>query len=431
MDNFDFIYPSFEPSRHALYDELAVPLVAPLPYVHADALSKHMDNAMFWAVLELDLRGHVNRPSGRDFRCIAYYADDPDVTAYCAEHQGSYLTVLGMPFVRRLAKVCQRLGDALLPLDLACFPASRDIPPLAYDGVLSQLLQGDVEVSGTEAAQIAAAWPHVETNAREGAPLELGAFVLFHDLVRLVWLHEWAHALCGHAVLARSHLGLDRLHEFSAERQSAQIVDGFGFPRNEVLQALEMHADEFAARYCVSALLRGPDPVEQITGSGTNLSERLILFNLACCIFAVMWATAEQRYQPGMTIYPPRDARLSGKTPLFLTYPTSHPPAELRYMRFRDFQRDQLVGFAKEEPAATDVHSFVDAYSHSMIYRIAQLDRTFWKLLDVTPNAFKSPKMQRLIAYEAHLLEISMALSPRAEEAGFVPTAECAVPLGD
>ena len=105
-----------------------------------------------------------------------------------------------------------------------------------------------VEVSRAEALKIVAGWPAADTCA---AQLPLGGFALFYDLLRLVWLHEWAHALCGHAGLAHKELGLLRLHEFAAEREGEDVVEGLGFPRHEVMQALELHADGFATRYCV------------------------------------------------------------------------------------------------------------------------------------------------------------------------------------
>jgi hypothetical protein len=287
--------------------------------------------------------------------------------------------------------------------------------------VLGQLLNGDVEVSEAEALKIVADWPAADTRA---AQLTLGAFALFYDLLRLVWLHEWAHALCGHAVLAQEQLGLLRLHEFAAERESRELVDGLGFPRHEVLQALELHADEFATRYCVGELLWGRDPVGDLAGPSINLVERVVIFNLACCVFAVIWTSAEQRYQPGMSFYPERPPLSSDEPePLYVTYPTSHPPAALRYMRFRDFQRDLAAQFAKSTPGAATLGGAIDGHSLRVLNELAELDPRFYRLLYNTPGPAKTPETKRLIAYEAHLLKIGAALTPLLAQAAFLPTA--------
>jgi len=290
------------------------------------------------------------------------------------------------------------------------------------DEMLAALLSGDAEVSPAEAREIVAGWPAPGTR---GAQIPLGAFALFHDLLRLVWLHEWAHALCGHAALVRDSLGLVRLHEFAADRAGNELVAGLGWPRHEVLQSIELHADEFATRYCVGQLLSGQDTVGELAGPSINLVERLVIFNLACCVFAVMWAEAEQRWQPGISFYPPRPSLDSDRPePLYVSYPTSHPPAALRYMRFRDFQQEQVMQYALRNPKAATLGPAIDGHSFLMLEALAPLHPRFWRLRDDTPGPARTPEVGRLIAYETHLLKIGRALAPLLEKTGYVPTAD-------
>lgn len=414
---FDFIYPSAPERAHPLYDRLSIALVAPRAHVACNALTRHMDQAMVWAALDLDLRTHRNLATERSFDCASYYADDANTVAWCAMHEGAYLATIGMPFVRRLVKVCQRIADAVLPL----MPDGRAAEgrTIERDAELAALLQGNAAVSEAEALAIVAAWPGADT---QGAQIGLGAFALFYDLLRLVWLHEWAHALCGHVALAQEQLGLARLHEFAAERESDATMDGFGFPRYEVLQTLEMHADEFATRYCVGEILWGTDPMGDLAGPSINLIERLVVFNLACCVFAVMWADAERHFLPGETLYPTREQQDEGL--LFVTTKTSHPPAPLRYLRFRGFERDLVVHYAQHNPSAAQLPLWVDARSFGLLDPLSQLDPRFYGLRAETPVVARTPDMSRLEAYEAHLLEVATALRPQLERCGFVPTVD-------
>jgi hypothetical protein len=287
---------------------------------------------------------------------------------------------------------------------------------------LAQLLSGETAVSTKEALGIVSAWPKPGKQEQRS----LGAFAVFYDLLRLVWMHEWAHALCGHAAVAKSTMGLAQMHEFSAARQEARPVPEVGgYPANEVLQAMEIHADEFAVRYLVGAILWGSDPVGDLAGPHINLVERLVIFNLACCVFAVIWSSAEQRYQPGLTYYPPRPPLASNDPePLYVTFPTSHPPAALRYMRFRDFQGDLTLRFASQNPGAAPLSAQVDAHSFLLLDELADLDPRFYQLRVDTPSISKTPEVKRLIAYEERLLEIGTALTPLLERACFVPTAD-------
>src|SRR5437773_1327983 len=179
------------------------------------------------------------------------------------------------------------------------------------------------------------------------------------------------------------------------------------------MQALELHADEFATRYCVGELLWGHDSVGDLAGPDINLVERLVIFSLACCVFGVMWASAEQRYQPGMSFYPKR-APLDSDEPetLYALYPTSQAPAALRYMRFREFQGDLAMQYAMRKPGATTLGVAIDSPSRLVLYELAKLDPRFYRLLADTPGISKTPEVKRLIAYEAHLLKIGAALRP-------------------
>ena len=414
----DFLTPSGAPDLNAADEGLVVALDAPPPYFKRNALSEHLWTAIWHPINHLSAMDHRNAKSGKPFRCLSYYSDDPDVHAYCAVHDEVHLATIGASFVCQLVKICERIGRIL-----AFRPRSGGTEQaqgaVGRDDVLRDLLNGDLAVSDREAETIVASWPAAST---DHAQIPLGEFALFYDLIRLIWLHEWAHALCGHVRYISRDLGMLRLYEFSAERMLDQRVDGVDAPRNEVLQALEIHADEFATRYCIEQILRGYDPVGQMSGPTVDLVDRLLIFNTACCVFAMVWSLAEQKRQPGISFYPPRqELTSSAPDPMFVPYNTSHPPAVLRYYRFRGFQRD-LAYEAAEYGTPGTLSSPVDFLSYRFVEQLGQADARFYQLISSTPLAVPTPTINRVKAYEQRLLEVLERVSPQLEELGYAPT---------
>jgi len=96
------------------FERIALALVAPRPYVAKNPLWDHMYNAIEPALIDLIVCEYVNLRSGKEFDCIAYYADDPYAIAFCAAHDDLYLAAIGAPFVRRLVKICNREFSAAM-----------------------------------------------------------------------------------------------------------------------------------------------------------------------------------------------------------------------------------------------------------------------------------------------------------------------------
>lgn len=388
--------------RGAGLEKLREALVAPPVYEAKNPISDHLWTAIRFPVADLTARQYVNRKVEREFECFSYYCDDSYVRAYCAAHGDSYMATLGIQFVRILVKVCNQLAPALERRPRTNRPKKKG-PVLKRDPVLASLIEGDVEVSEAEALAIVSAWPAANTR---GAQIELGGYTLFYDLVRLIWLHEWAHALFGHVGFTSQKLGLAQLHEFSTDRVGEEIVSGLRYPKYEVLQSLEIDADEFATRYCVSQLLWGYDPIGQMAGPTVDLVDRLLFFNIACCVFAVIWSRAEQRYSSRMTYYPP--------------FKTSHPPAALRYLRFRDFERHLATQYSMQ--SAPTLSPLVDAWSVLFLDRMGSVNQDFRDLLHETQGGLTTPSMERLDAYQARLLEVGGALQPYLTAFAFDPS---------
>lgn len=394
-------------------DLLTISLMAPARYKGSNDFARHLDAAMASVALDMELLDHVNMATGQRFECTAYYADDSETQAWCARHGSAHFSVLGITFARRLAAICQRIADAVLPLNLSAEPRED----LLHDPELATLLRDDASVSDNQLHAIVLRWPDPGSLAMQ-RPLD--GCALFYDMLRLVWMHELAHALCGHVAFVQERLGMQQLHEFAAERLEDAKASS-GPPRHELLQTLEVHADDFAARYCVGQMLAGSDPVNEMMGPRIDLGQRQVVFNLACCIFTIMWSEAERRYLPDVSFR--AGISPTGKPHIHTVTPTSHPPAALRYMRFRGTQQSLCEEFSKRRPesAAQTLSLLVDAASFGLVVELAQLDPAFERLLVTTPLLARTPDMKILEAYEDELMELSAMLAPVLARNGYVP----------
>jgi len=423
VNGIDFIGPSRR-RADTEFDALRATLGAPPPWFADNALSAHLTQAMWPPATFFSAQDHVNSATGRPFSLAAYYADDADIIAYCDADGDRHLAMIGAPFVWRLVKVCDSLEGALA-IRPRIGVTHEAAPRVAHDPGFAALLVGDDPVSEAEALDIVSGWPVADN---DGQQIELGPYALFHDLIRLIWIHEWAHALTGHVRFAARDLQLMGLQEFSAERTAFRMPLSEHPPAHEVFQAMELHADEFATRFCTQQILWGYDPIGRMAGPRVDLVDRLLIYNVAFCLFAVMWSIAEERYSPEQSFYPPRDATPGpGPAPIFTSFTTTHPPAALRYMRFRDFQR-QLVLPAREQ-YGENLMVLVDAVSYEFLSEaLTDLDGHFHALLAETPMWVRTPTMKTLIAYESHLLPLSDFLKPFLVELGYRPTRD---PMAD
>jgi hypothetical protein len=423
MPGFDFIWPHDKSQDTSKLDMLPDVFGSANPYFSDSPLSKHLFNAMWYPATYFSLQNHINIANGQAFKCLSYFADDPDVIANCVARGDGHVATVGAPFVRRLVKICDRL-DAVLQHRPRIPQLDRQVESAVLDPLLSELLSGDRDVSESEALDIVSSWPDPD---KESHQVELGPFALFYDMIRLIWVHEWAHALIGHARFVSRDLHLVAFHEFSADRAAAKMHEGSDYEATEVFQALELHADEFSTRYNARQILWGHDPIGRLAGPNVDLIDRLLIFNIAFCVFATVWLIAEQRFWPGMSFYPHRRPLESNEPePLFEPFTTTHPPAALRYLRFRGFQRD-LTYEASADYGPT-LSTSVDAVSFNIVEILANADGRFYTLSSVTPLVASTPTMKRLDAYEAHLLAISEWLAPKLAELGYRPTTD---PLAD
>jgi hypothetical protein len=400
------------PKPYSWYSEVLPLPSLPKPYRRDNPIWKHLFQASIGDSEILTRRNHINPASLEQFKCISYYSEDQPGIASSSKEEFGYLATLSTASVRQFIKISSKIGTALDRWK------NRSItqPKLERDPQLDALLEGNSKVSESEALEIISNWPSPFGEKQ----IDLGSYTIFYDMIRLIWLHEWAHALCGHLTFVKMELGLDRLQEFSMERAGTDSNKKLPFPRENVMQALEIHADAFATTYCVNGILQGYDPMATIAGRTINLVDRLFMFNVACCLFTVIWSLAERKFAPEDTFYPPPSS-----TTLSQITKSTHPPAALRYSRFRHFQRELTVKYGFQLGGQyADLNISVDAVSLRFIGTLGEISGYFPSvLLAVTPFIASTPTMKRLDDYEKQLDEIGNTyLRPKLEKLCYLPT---------
>src|SRR2546426_4684968 len=418
MTGIDFIGPSLRSAENQLANEIARFQGLPKPYRRNNRISEYLSRASFFDAFELGVQNHRNHGSGEMFRCLSYYSEDEENPARASKEEFGYVVILSAEFIRRLVKISSRLEAALDRRPRASSKptlAGRE-PVLRQDRELNTLLAGDRPVSEPEGLRINSKKPP------ERPQIELGSWAVFCDLMRLIWLHEWAHALCGHLALLKNRRGISTFSEFSTKRSGGSPNEGRNFAPNEIMQALEVHADEFAVRYCIDGILWRRDPVAEIAGPRIDLVDRLLIFNVACSVFTIVWALEEAKYSPDDTFYPPALSVVSDKpSPIFVPTKSSHPPAVLRYDRLRAFQRELSTRYAVSS-GHPELRLAVDSFSFDFLRTLGEISGYFPALEPMTVFIGHTHVQQQLEAYGDYLVEIGASLTPELERFCYLPT---------
>lgn len=407
MDGIDWIWPNSKPT-----EERAKTLKGGLLKELDQDLALHLMNAVLPLADKLTERNHVRAATGQPFRCLAFYTPDEYGSASCQGTLEQYLTGMSAGFMRKLVKAASLVEPALAVRN----EKEGTVKPSPE---MAKLLEGTLTVSPEEAAACTQTWPHPVSFGEENG---LGAYTVFYDLIRLIWVHEWAHALCGHVAFSKEALNLHVFEEFSPERSALDQKQEARFQRNEILQAFEIHADTFSVCTCMIEILYGDDPAGRMAGPTVNLVDRLLMFNVACCLFAVMWSLADFQNSPEESYF-----ATSAPTPsedpsrIFHVVDATHPPAYLRYSNFRDRQREYATKYGQEQ-GHPEFGPMVDAYSFLFLEKLADLCPYFENLKVITPVIAKTPTMKVVFAYADYLAEVSTMLGPYLSEYSFLPT---------
>lgn len=310
-------------------------------------------------------RDHA-RADGKRLRCTSCFIENLDTTAFAGYAPNRAVALLDAGHVARMAAICDRLTPLLRqPL------GGKDRQKFTRDLPLVRLLRRFVTPDWSQGDTIARGFPDP---SRRGAGF--GGYMVLSDLIRLIWVHEWAHVMLGHVDL-NSMMGHTGLDEHSARRDGNSVGALEGMPWPHVLQFFELHADQFAVSFLTQQVLRGYDPAGAMAGAEVDLIQRLCALAAACAVFAVDSFLKEDKADPNLA---------------------THPSAGMRYMCM--LQQIETVAI-EYDPGLTIART----YTYRMIEDLVALSEDFYDLIQITPMLFKTPRYKEMCRVSDYLFE--------------------------
>jgi hypothetical protein len=301
---------------------------------------------------------------GYTFTNLSYYTKTAGEEALSEYFDGISRATVSLGVVRQLAGIAHACWQALVPL------VSRDKPAASkVHGLDAQrLLAGDQTVDASAFRQIITPYPRLLGFNPDHEGDTDDEFILFGDMLRFVWCHEWVHGLAGHSQKLRKRFGVSRFGEMEPAESGSETA--------HLRRALEFEADAVSVDILITQIFRGEDIPGRLVSFEGDLGFRVALFVLAISFMATHWSELERK----------------------LTQPNrSHPPAALRYLRVWGMARQYLVDVARTEDFAT-----FSGVAAPAIFMMAEVVPAFMDLERVTPVVARTPSMSQ---FEAEMLE--------------------------
>jgi hypothetical protein len=305
------------------------------------------------------------RADGQALHCLSVMASSIGTTAYAGVSDDKFHVVLGAEHVARIAFLCDRLTPAIRKTQDESIALGKDFG-------LQQVLRRFRIPTWEEANEAARNFPDTFSN---GNPF--GGYMVFHDAIRLIWVHEWAHVLLGHAAVWDVFGPAGAFAEHSDARNSVFDDKLAGVPWAFALQSFELQADQFAARFLAQQILRGYDPASEMAGPSVDLVQRLAVLAAACGLLAIDTFLVD------------------GERP---AQNSSHPSAMLRYMTMLHTIEETTMELAPE------VTPWVRVASFNLIRDLCELCGDFYPLMSVTPMIAKTPLYKDLCNVQDYLM---------------------------
>lgn len=252
---------------------------------------------------------HKDR-EGYTFTNVSYYTNDDADVAMSTDLAGVCRSTVSTGFVRQIAglahSVCPRLPESIFIG--AAKPPVVDLDPTA-------VMTGQRTVTDEEFLAIIRRYPRLFGMNRdqadgEGTDIE---YLLFADMLRFAWVHEWVHGLSGHVRALAERLGLSTLDEREALGDQDDVC---------LRRAFEFEADGIASQILLMAISRGEDP-GRLVDFQDGYAARVALLVLAGAFMTTHWAMVE-RSRPGEGL-------------------RGHPDAALRLLQMWDWAADHLL----------------------------------------------------------------------------------------
>lgn len=323
------------------------------------------------------------RADGHPLDCLSVMASSIGSSAYAGSENGILHAVVGAEYVSRIAVMCDRMTPVIRKM-------SGYDAKIRKDFTLQQILRRFRTPTWVEANEAAHGFPDVMSN---GHPF--GGFMVFHDAIRLIWVHEWAHILLGHAEIWNEFGASGILEEHSDARDTVLQNRIEDVPWAYALQCFELQADQFAARFLASQIIRGYDQAGQMAGPSVDLIQRLAVMAAACGLLSIDAYLVQPERPPDQS---------------------SHPGAALRYMTLLHTIEETTM---RLEPRALP---WLRPTAFKMISELSELCGDFFALLAATPMSAKTPMYKNLCEVQDYLMtEVGTTLWPLRSRYTYYP----------
>ena len=312
-------------------------------------------------------RNH-RRNDGQELGCFSVLARSLQTTALAGHRAGFNYAVVDAGYVARMACICDRLTPVITAGN-----SGRGTQKFDRDNELTMLLRRFKAPSWSEADAVAKGFPDIFST---GNPF--GGYMVFQDLIRLIWVHEWAHIMLGHSEIWSDFVSKNGFPEHAETRDESLALAIEDVPWSLALQTFELQADQFATSFISKQILYGWDPAAQLAGPNIDLVQRLAVFAAACAVFAVDSYLVQGERDPAFA---------------------SHPGATLRYMTM--LHTIQEVAFGYQDPRLA---SAVRLATFGTIMDLSQLAGDFHGLLTATPMVAETPLYKSLCKEQDFLM---------------------------
>ncbi|TBC95136.1 hypothetical protein ELH26_14395 [Rhizobium leguminosarum] len=352
-----------------------------------DELKTHFKFATDDIVDGLNASQH-RRVDGSSLSCKIVIVNDLEPYALAAQRQESSVVVFSTALIHN----CLAIAYLIEPV-LSHLRSKKNEQRFERNDLVSKLIWGSSLNDGDkrEYINLLPRYPGFKVQ-------RIGAFAIFYDMLRLLIAHELFHIILGHASFSQRMLGLGPIAEKPQSRLKS-FHETEGEATTDILKSFELHADEMAMKLNIGQILYGKDISGYMMDPHVDLVERLTIFNIACSIFTLFWRAEEQ------------DLSIDSMS-------TTHPPAGLRYLNFRDYQREMAGVYDPNLLFA------VDSLSLNALSLLSEIAGEFNGLLNLTPLLFRTPTMKKLARLSDHFMAVNVRMSENWKPLVYIPSRE-------
>lgn len=321
-----------------------------------------------WAILP---ETHADN-DGYTFTNVSYYTTHDAEIAQSRDLGGISRTTVSAGFVRQIAGIAHSIWP-LVTNSVVQGPAM----PMVIDLDPVSVLTGARAITEDEFSAIIQRYPRLfgwKPDRPKDEPTDI-EYLLFADMLRFAWAHEWIHGLFGHVSAFTALLGEDTLNEGHAPGTENDVL---------LRRAFEFQADAVALGMLLDSIARGEDP-GRLVEFRDGYARRIVMLALAIAFMATHWSAIERTRSDGQRV---------------------HPDAALRLLQVWLIVVDHL-----QQVGRTDETPVLNGLAGSALFALADALPPFAALRGVIPGVVRTPQMEH---YRTEMLDYIDRLEQQA-----------------